>query len=87
MHWFTHYTRPMRKGLPPGGRNHFRCSPLRTQCGVRLQPWLKNQTVIIDALTRRPAYPTCKRCDRLRPVLRAEEGPRRDALPAWPVLG
>jgi len=83
MNWFTHYTRPPRKGLPPGGRNHVKQSPFRTLCGIRLQPWLRNRTVIVDALTRRPAYPSCKKCDRLHRETWAEP----EALAAWPVLG
>jgi len=83
MNWFTHYTRPPRKGLPAGGRNHVKRSPFRTLCGIRLQPWLRNRTFIMDARMRRPAYPNCKKCDRLYRETRAEA----EELPTWPVLG
>ena len=79
MNWFTHFTRPLRRAAAPGGRNHVKRSPNRTACGVSLEPWLRNETLIMDAVTQRPAYPFCLRC---RQVLTSPE-----PKVAWPVLG
>lgn len=65
MTWFTHYTRPARRGLAPGGRNHVRSGGSRTLCGVALPPWLVSRAVICDPLTGSRAYPDCKRCARM----------------------
>ena len=65
MNWFTHFTRPARRGLAPSGRNHVRRSAERTLCGVRLEAWLRNQVTVLDPLTGEGAYPDCKACARL----------------------
>ena len=65
MTWFTHYRRPPRRHVAPPGRDHVRKSPIRTLCGIPLQPWMRNQTVILDPTTGGHAYPRCKTCDRL----------------------
>lgn len=65
MVWFTRYSRPSRKGLPPGGRNHIKASSTRTLCGIRLQRYLRYETVIVDADRRTRAYPDCASCSRL----------------------
>ena len=62
MIWFTHFTRPARKGSPAGGRNHAREMTARTLCGIPLGRGLKNRVVILDPFTRARAYPDCKRC-------------------------
>ncbi len=78
--WFTHYRRPPRNRYPPGGRNHVKESPTRTRCGIRLEWWMHNETVILDAATRERAYPDCKTCrqlgasDHRRAARRAVEG-------------
>ncbi len=65
MNWFTHFTRPARRGLAPGGRNHVKRSLERTLCGIELQPWMENRTVVMDPMTGLGAYPDCKRCARI----------------------
>ena len=65
MMWFTRYCRPARKGLPPGGRNHIKTCSTRTLCGIRLQRWIRYRTLIVDANSRRRAYPDCASCRRL----------------------
>ena len=65
MMWFTRYSRPARKGLPPGGRNHIKTSYTRTLCGTRLQPWIRYRTLILDVASGRRAYPDCASCRRL----------------------
>jgi len=62
MGWFTHFTRPLRKGIAPGGRNHVRRDLGDTLCGVRMPAWLVGRVVILDPRTGVPAYPDCKRC-------------------------
>ncbi len=64
MPWFTHFIRPARRNLPPGGRNHLRRDRLRTLCGVGVDPWIANPYLIMDPLTGARAYPDCKRCAR-----------------------
>ena len=62
MGWFTHFTRPARKGCPPGGRNHVRHDGDDTLCGIRMPAWLVGRVVVLDPRTCGPAYPDCKRC-------------------------
>lgn len=62
MSWFTHFTRPSRRGLPPGGRNHVRRSRERTLCGLAVDPWIARPYLIMDPLSGGRAYPDCKRC-------------------------
>ena len=62
MDWFTHFTRPARVGVPPGGRNHVRRSLTRTLCGLPLPRWLRSHFVILDPCTGAQAYPDCRRC-------------------------
>ena len=69
MDWFTHYTRPPRKGVAPAGRNHVRLSSTRTLCGLALPAWLASRVVILDPLTSAPAYPDCRRCRSLNSPL------------------
>jgi len=76
MNWFTHFTRPARSGVAPGGRNHVRRSSDRTLCGVRLQAWMLNSVIVMDPTTGSGAYPDCKMCARLS---------NRHGLPATPV--
>jgi hypothetical protein len=65
MVWFTRYSRPARKGLPPGGRNHIKASSARTLCGIRLEGWIRFQALIVDVASRRRAYPDCASCRHL----------------------
>ena len=65
MNWFTHFTRPVRRGLAPNGRNHVRRDSGHTLCGIGLERWMANRVVILDPLTGDEAYPSCKRCVRL----------------------
>jgi hypothetical protein len=71
MNWFTQYIRPLRKDLPPGGRNHIRKSPTCTLCGITLHAWMKNQALIMEVGSRERAYPDCKTCQRLKTRLPA----------------
>ena len=71
MNWFTRYTRPLRKDLPPGGRNHIRKLPTCTLCGIALDAWMKNRTLIMEVGSRKRAYPNCKTCQRLEARLPA----------------
>lgn len=65
MNWFTHFTRPARRGLAPNGRNHVRRDSEHTLCGIRLDRWMANRITVLDPISGTAAYPTCKRCTRL----------------------
>ncbi len=57
---------PFAEGSPtaPGAFPH--AWGHRRRCGIRLEWWLRNETVILDAATRERAYPDCKTCRQLR---------------------
>lgn len=84
MTWFTRYSRPARKDLPPGGRNHIKTSSTRTLCGIRLQPWIRYRTLIMDAATRSRAYPDCASCKRLH-AKRRETAAKSAFTPTAPL--
>lgn len=80
MTWFTHFTRPARKGLAPGGRNHVRRPDGRTLCGIRLPRWMRLRIVVLDPLTGAEAYPTCRRCSHLAQQCGVGAGPAPGAV-------
>ena len=84
MKWFTRYSRPARKDLPPGGRNHIETSSTRTLCGVRLQPWIRYRTLVMDVASRKRAYPDCASCRRLY-AKRLEASAKSAFTPATPL--